>query len=120
MEVSSSLSELSRDISVESESLLNNRYNLLRDSSLKFGEMLLHECRVDRVEGVGFREVNGKEPEPSLESRVNDEGSSSGVHSSNVLSVQDLFSNHFLLVIPVRIVKRLTDEGNSGLGFIRI
>ena len=69
MEVSSGLSELGRHISVEGESRLNHGYHLLRDSSLELGEMLEHEGGVDGVEGVGLREVNGKEPEPTLEEK---------------------------------------------------
>jgi len=52
--------------------------------------MLVHEGRVDRVKGVTLREVHSQEPEPSLQSRVDDEGSSSSVHGSNVLGVRDL------------------------------
>ena len=70
--------------------MLDDRSNLLTHCSLELLEMLVHESRVDRVERVTLREVHSQEPEPSLQSRVDHEGSSSSVHRGNVLSVRDL------------------------------
>jgi hypothetical protein len=120
MEVSSGLSELGRHISVEGKSRFDHGYHLLGDSSLELGEMLEHEGGVDGVKGVGLREVNGKEPEPTLESGVDDEGSSSGVHSSDVLGVKDFLHVKLLFIVPTGVIKGLTDQRNGSLGFIRI
>jgi len=60
MEVSRSLSEFGRHFSVELKGRLDDRHNLLGDSSLELGEMLEHEGRVDGVQGVGLGEVDGK------------------------------------------------------------
>ena len=82
--------------------------------------MLKHKRGVNGVKGVSLGEVNGQEPEPSLESGVNDERSSSSVHSGNVLGGKNLFHNQLLFVIPMRVIQMLTHKCDSGLGIIGI
>jgi hypothetical protein len=120
VEVGSGLSELSRHFIMEGQSLLNNSADLLTHGSLELLEMLSHESTVDSVQRVAFREVNSQKPEPSLESGVDSEGSSSSVHGSNVLSVGDLLHDQLLLIVPMGVIEMLSDQSNSSLGFIGI
>jgi hypothetical protein len=120
VEVGGGLSELSRHFVMEGQGLLNNSADLLTHGSLELLEMLSHESTVDSVQRVAFREVNSQEPEPSLESGVDSEGSSSSVHGSNVLSVGDLLHDQLLLIVPMGVIEMLSDQSNSSLGFIGI
>jgi hypothetical protein len=120
MEVSGGLSEFERDFVVKLEGLLDDGPYMLRDGSLELGEMLVHEGGVDGVEGGSFGEVDGQEPEPTLEAGVDDERSGGGVHGGDVRGVGDLLHDELLLVIPMRVVEMLTHEGNSSLGLIGI
>jgi hypothetical protein len=120
MEVSRSFTELLGHLVVELESLLNDGSDLLADSSLELDVMLEHESTVDGVQRRGLGEVDSQKPEPSLKSRVNRERSSSGIHSGDILGSHDLSHHELLLVVPMGIVQMLTDQGDGGLGFIRI
>jgi hypothetical protein len=92
MEVLGSLSELlsGGNINVKLKSSLDHRLDLLENRGLESGEMLGEISTVDSGQGGILRHTNGKKPEMSLESRVDGEGTSRGVHGSNSLGVDDL------------------------------
>lgn len=68
-----------------------------------------------------FREWNCDDPEPPLETGVDEERTGSWVHSSNVLSVLDISKSPLgATFVPMLVILVLTEERNSVLGFIWI
>lgn len=110
MEVSSCLSEVSLDFSVQVKSCLNDWDNLFLNGSLELGEMLSEESVIDSEERGLFWEWNGKSPEMPLESWVNLEGTCSWVHTGSVLSVFNILQGQLVSVIPMFIVFVLSDK----------
>ena len=56
----------------------------------------------------------------SLQSWIDDERASGGVHGSNQLGILDILNGKLTLIIPMFIISVLTEKGNSVLGVIRI
>ena len=56
----------------------------------------------------------------TLESWVDNEGSSCWVHSSDIQSVVDIFECKLLSVVPMVVVLVLSHESNGGLSVVRI
>ena len=64
---------------------------------------------VDGLEGVLPWEAHGKHTEVALQSRVDGEATSGGVHAGHVLHVVDLLEGQLLPVVPVLVVEVLSN-----------
>jgi len=121
VEVQGSLTESLFNLAVNGQSRLDDWCNQLLNSSLKLAKMFVEEGCENSVEGGLFGEGNCDNPEPSLETGVNKEGTSSGVHGRNVHRVLDISEGPFgAAFIPVLVVLVLAEEGNGSLSFIRV
>jgi len=93
---------------------------LLKNGSLELAEVSRQVRRVDGRERRVVGHTNGKKPEMSLESWVNNERTGSWVHSGNKLGVLDIFKRKFTLIIPMLIISMLSEKGNGILCVIWI
>lgn len=56
----------------------------------------------------------------SLESRVHSKGTSSRIHTSNILNIADVFHSQLISIIPVLVVEMLTKQCNRTLRTVLI
>lgn len=82
--------------------------------------MLAKEGIEDGEERLLLRELNSAQEEVTLQTRVDDERTSSGVHSSDIHSALDLLDGELYAIVPMLVVLVLTHEGNGALGVITI
>jgi hypothetical protein len=65
-------------------------------------------------------EGNGKNPEPTLETGVHEEGTGGGVHSADVHSVLNILKGELVAIKPMLVVLVLTKEGNGRLSVVLV
>ena len=91
-----------------SDNLIDTFLHLGHEPSL--GHMLRHNALIDCLQGFHSGEAHSKHAKVALESRVDGEAASSGVHAGNILHIVDLLEGEFGPVIPVLVVQVLADE----------
>ena len=67
-----------------------------------------------------LRELDCAEEEVALETWVDHEGTSGGIHRSHVHSALDFFNRELLSVVPMRVVFVLANESNGTLRIIDV
>ena len=72
--------------------------------------MARQDTAVNCVKGSHPREADSKYREMSLQSRVNGKATSSRVHTGNILNIVDFLKDHLLSIIPMFVVKMLSDQ----------
>ena len=72
----------------------------------------LHMCRPHCM-CADLREADGKHREVSLESSVDGEAASCGVHGGHVLYILNLLQSLFLSVVPVGVVQMLLSHAQQ-------
>ena len=82
--------------------------------------MLVEESTEDSEERLSLGELNSTEEEVTLETWVNDEGTSSWVHGSDVHGALDLLDSELCSVVPMLVVLVLTHESDGTLSIILI
>ena len=82
--------------------------------------MLVEEGTEDGEERSLLRELDRTEEEVALQTGVDNEGTSCGIHRSHIHRALDLLDSELLSVIPVSIVLVLTDESDGTLSIILI
>ena len=108
MEVDGSLSERGNDSLMEVKSSLDDELSLFLDVRLEFLEVTKHESVVNSEQGGLFRERYSTGPEMSLISGVNKEGTSSWVHSSDGLCIDNFNKGELANIIPMSIISVLS------------
>jgi hypothetical protein len=118
MEVGGSLSEVlgNSNIRVKLEGSLDHERNLFKNGSLESTEMLSQVSGVDGGQGGVLGHTDSKKPEMPLESGVDGEGTSIGIHGGDGLGTSDLHDQDLLLVIPMLVILVLSQESDSRLG----
>lgn len=120
MEVLCGFFKVSINFTVKTQSGFNDRTDLTLDGSLEFGEMSSKISGINDGKRGLIWHTDGKEPEMSLQSRIDNERTSSWVHGSNELSVLDFFHCQFTLIVPMLVISMLSQKSNGVLGIIRI
>ena len=80
--------------------------------------MLVEECGENREKRARLRELDSAKEEVALEAGIDDKGTGSWVHCSNIHCALDLLNGQLLSIIPVLVILMLSDESNSTLGVI--
>ena len=120
VEIHCSLTEIFLNFTVKSQCSLNDGHNLLLYCSLKLREMLTNESVVDGKQRCLLREWNCECPEMALESRIDLERTSCGVHASCVQGILDILESKLSSIIPVIIILVLSQKRDSSLSIVRI
>jgi hypothetical protein len=74
----------------------------------------------DLLKGLVVGERDRNEPEMSLISRVHEEGSSRGVHRSEMLAFNDFFDGKLGDVVPMLVICVLSQKSDGSLGVVGI
>ena len=82
--------------------------------------MLIQEGTKDGEKRSLLRELNRTKEEVALQTWIDDEGTSSGIHRCDVHSALDLLNCELCTIVPMLVVFVLANEGDSTLGVIRI
>jgi len=121
MEVEGGLSEGGLNTAVEGQSRLDDGGDQLLDGALELAEVLVQEGSEDGVQGGLLGEWNGNNPEPSLETGVNKEGTGSRVHGRDVHGVLDVTDGPLgSTFVPMLVILVLSKERNGSLGLVGI
>jgi len=120
VEIHCSLTEIFLNFTVKSQCSLYDGHHLLLYCSLKLREMLTNESVVDGEQRCLLREGNCECPEMTLESRVDLERTSCGIHASSVQGIFDILESKLSSIIPVIIILVLSQKRDSSLSIVRI
>jgi len=82
--------------------------------------MLTNESVVNGKQRYLLREGNCECPEMTLESRVDLERTSCGIHASSVQGIFDILESKLSSIIPVIIILVLSQKRDSSLSIVRI
>ena len=72
--------------------------------------MARQDAMIDCVKGSHPWEADSKHREMTLQSRVNGKATSSRVHTGNILNIVDFLEDHLLSIIPMFVIKMLSDQ----------
>jgi len=120
MEVDRSLLERSLDFLVQVEGSLNHHSYQLLHRALILGEVLVEECTENREQRLLLWELNRTQEEMALKTWVHDEGTSCGVHGSDIHCALDLLDRELRTIVPMLVVLVLTNESNGALRVVFI
>lgn len=120
MEVDGGFFEFLGNGVVQEECGADDLVGLFEDRGFEFLELSVEEGDVYEVQGLVIGERNGDRPEVTLVSGVHGERTRGGVHGRQHLRVNDVLLGKFRDVVPMPVVRMLSQQRDGGLRVIGI